>query len=288
MKPVTFLALVVLFCLSCSRGSDALPDAPAKTPKGKLFIIGGGDRGDSLNLAMLSASGVLEDGYVAVLPMASSEPDSSFMWFTESIEAISVVPCFNFNLGEDDYVNHVRLDSLKKARLIFICGGDQSVFMNIVRNTPIHEAIREAYYNGATVAGTSAGAAMMSRVMITGDEKHAETYEATYDKIWTDNAIYAEGLGLLDSVIIDQHFVIRSRHNRLLTALCDYRGMAGIGIDESTALLVEKGEATVVGESQVLVFHPADSCRTHFRHLGLKNSRLDVLLPGDKLRLPIR
>lgn len=276
----------VVIIYSCSNPGNPISPADEKSGvKGKLFIIGGGDRDDSLNLAMIEASGVESGGYIVVLPMASSVADSSYLWFLEDIRHVTQVPCFNFHLGEKDYVNTARLDSLKKAKLIFICGGDQSRFMDLVRNTTIHDAIREAYKNGATIAGTSAGAAMMSNVMITGDQTFSEEYEGTYRRLWKENAIYSEGLGLLDSTVIDQHFVARSRYNRLLTSLCDYPGMMGVGIDESTAIIVEGKKATVLGASQVLVFHPVDSCRTNFHHLGLRDVHLDVLFSGQSFEL---
>lgn len=276
------LALII----SCNiKKPDDKTQPDNQTPKGKLFIIGGGDREDALNRSMIEASGVEAGGYIAVLPMASSVPDSSFIWFEEEIRHVTQVPCFNFSLTEKDYVNAVRLDSLRNAKLIFICGGDQSRFMDLVRNTTIHDAILAAFQNGATIAGTSAGAAMMSKVMITGDQEYAEEYEGTYRRLWQGNAKYSAGLGMLDSTIIDQHFVARSRYNRLLTALCDYPGMMGVGIDESTAILVEGKKATVVGASQVLVFQPVDSCQTVFHHLGIDNVNMKILLSNQSFEL---
>src|SRR6185369_16866409 len=68
------------------------------------------------------------------------------------------------------------------------------------------------------------------------------------------NIEITEGLGLIEHVIIDQHFIARSRYNRLISALHDYPGFLGIGIDESTAIIVDHKQIRVVGESQVLVF----------------------------------
>src|SRR5690606_2849352 len=112
------------------------------------------------------------------------------------------------------------LDSLKKAKLIYITGGDQNRFMEIVRDTPLHETIKEAYSGGSTIAGTSAGAAVMSRIMITGDQKTVQDY-GDFEKIWFDNVVTQEGLSLLENVVIDQHFIVRSRYNRLISVLAE-------------------------------------------------------------------
>lgn len=287
IKRLLLMSMAVIYLTACenSQSTDTMQQATTTGPKGSLFIIGGGERADSLTKAMVEYAQLGSGDYIAVLPMASGIPDSSYMFFLEELRYVSQAPCFKLNFKEEDLVNKSKIDSLRNAKLIFICGGDQSRFMSLVRDTPIHDAIREAYNNGSMIAGTSAGAAMMSKVMITGDEHFSEEYESTYDKIWTGNAIYASGLGLLDSTIIDQHFVIRSRHNRLLTALCDYKGMMGAGIDESTAIWVRGKDAQVVGFSQVIVFHPGTTCDINFKHLRLRDGKFDVLVAGDHFKL---
>ncbi len=104
------------------------------------------------------------------------------------------------------------------------------------------------------IAGTSAGAAVMSEVMLTGDaerwsrNQQDTSYKSTVDFIGSDNLEYGKGMGFLDSIIIDQHFIKRSRYNRLFSALLDYPEYTAIGIDESTALLVYGDNARVIGD----------------------------------------
>src|SRR6476659_4713664 len=118
--------------------------------------------------------------------------------------------------------------------------------MNVVLNTPIQAAIQKAYHDGATVAGTSAGAAMMSYYMLTGNQLLGDTtYESTFPKLWNNNIEIKEGLGLLDSAIIDQHFIARSRYNRMLTAIAKYPTLPCIGIDEGTAIIVHGNNVKV-------------------------------------------
>jgi len=125
--------------------------------------------------------------------------------------------------------------------------------LKLVLNTPIHKAICVAYKRGSTIAGTSAGAAVMSKQMITGNQLLGDTtYFETFNKLWNNNIEFAEGLGLLSSVIIDQHFIVRSRYNRLLSALAKFPDYTCIGIDESTAIIVDQNKVTVTGEGQVV------------------------------------
>jgi cyanophycinase len=132
------------------------------------------------------------------------------------------------------------------------------------------------------VGGTSAGAAVMSKIMITGNElKHPE-YNSTFRNLEAENIETKTGLGLITNVIIDQHFVKRSRYNRLLTAIIEFPEMIGIGIDESTAILVKGKTIEVVGESQVVVLkNPEESSKKHNDKLGAKGILIDIYLPGE-------
>lgn len=288
MRTSVCFYLAVLLLTSACKSEATKNDTPvvaANSSQGKLFIIGGGERTPLLMERMLDESGADSNSYIAVLPMSSEEPDSAFAYIRKDISAVTDIRCVNLNFNEEDLINESKLDSLRKAKIIFITGGDQNRFMNLVRGTPIEDAIKSAYLSGSLIAGTSAGAAVMSEIMISGEENFSAEYEATYDKLWKSNGIYQNGLGLLDRVIVDQHFVARSRHNRLLSALCDYPGRYGMGIDEETAAIIQDKTLTVAGESQVLLYYPQDTCHIQMYRIGMKNVRLDILLPGDTVKL---
>jgi cyanophycinase len=157
---------------------------------------------------------------------------------------------------------------------------------SITENPAIAEALENAYRDGAMISGTSAGAAVMSKIMITGDQRNYPDYTSTYYNLEKNNMITAEGLGLITNVIIDQHFVKRARNNRLLTAILDYPNHTGIGIDESTAIFVKEGKAEVIGESQVLVYKNIGQIISAYEEkIGGMNLRLDIYLPGDMFEL---
>jgi cyanophycinase len=126
--------------------------------------------------------------------------------------------------------------------------------MEAIGHPSIKKQIHRSFERGAIVAGTSAGAAVMSGVMITGDQRLEPEYESTYRRLRANNAVYAEGLGLLPNAIVDQHFVERSRYNRAITALHDYPEQTVFGIGESTALVVTSTGMEAIGEGQIVVF----------------------------------
>lgn len=253
---------------------------------GKLFIIGGGKRPQPMIERLVEEAGIKSSGYGIILPMSSSEQDSSVWYAKIQFTDLGLTNIVGMNFNKGDLPTKSQLDSIKNAPLIYISGGDQNKFMDIVAGTDIKEAIYEAYQNGSVIAGTSAGAAVMSKKMITGNELKHPDYSSTFRNIEADNIEIAEGLGLVDGVIIDQHFVKRSRYNRLLSAAIEYPDHLGIGIDESTAILVYKNTAEVVGESQVVLFkNPAQSMKKEQGLLGAKDLQLSILLPGEKFKL---
>lgn len=262
---------------------NRLPDAA-----GKLFIIGGGNRPSYLKEAMITHSGLPDGGYAIVLPMASSQPDTAAYYGMLQFRVMGY-EARAFAFGSNDKVTPARLDSIRNAEIIYIAGGVQSRFMSVVGKNPgIKQAIEVAYKKGAMIAGTSAGAAVMSKIMITGDQKNYPEYTPTFYHLERDNLVTDEGLGLIKKIIVDQHFVTRARNNRLLTAVMEFPDHIGIGIDESTAIIVDGSGIKVVGESQVLVYRNLSGKATAQNgKLSAKNIRLDIYVPGDTFTLPL-
>ncbi len=254
--------------------------------KGKLIIIGGGSRPDSLVLRIIEESKLRAGGYCVILPMSSEDPDSSVYYASQQFLKMGITKLYGFNFKKDQPIKPSWLDSIRSANLIYITGGDQARFMNIVAGTEIEKAIHDAYQNGSVISGTSAGAAVMSKLMITGNELKHKEYSATFQTIEPGNIEITQGLGLLTTAIIDQHFLIRSRHNRLITAVIEHPDMTCIGIDESTAILVSGKDIEVLGDSQVLVFENPDKSKTvKNEKFGARKIQLNVYLPGEKFSI---
>jgi cyanophycinase len=252
------------------------------TKKGNLFIIGGGDRSDALMQQMVNTAKLNPKDYIIVLPMASEVPDAGFEFLSTQLKKLTQHHIKNFNFSKHDVNDKKWTDSLAGAKLIYILGGDQSRFMKTVIGTPVYTAIHKAYNNGATIAGTSAGAAVMSKYMITGTQLLDTVYKETFNKLWDKNIEFAEGLGLLQNTIIDQHFLKRNRYNRLVSALAAHPDLVCVGIDESTAIIVHGDKATVAGESQVIrMANPKDLKKTAKGLLKFNQADFGVFTAGD-------
>ena len=281
LLPKNYFKIILIFVLFLFSTS-----IQAQNPKGKLFIIGGGNRSDALMTQLISISDLEKKDFVVVLPMSSEEPDSAYIYFKEQFQKLTPHPIIMMNFDKNTANNKTLTDSLQKAKLIYISGGDQTRFMNVVHNTPIYTAIHKAYQNGSTIAGTSAGAAVMSEKMITGNQKLEKEYSGTFDNIRYDNLETTEGLGLITNAIIDQHFLKRSRYNRLISAMVEFPNLTGIGIDESTAIIVHNNEIEVAGESEVIVLkNPKGVQKTKNNLISIKGLDMSIYNAGQKFKV---
>ena len=274
MKKYLFFLVFLAFNFTFSQNS-----------KGKLFIIGGGSRPDFLVDRMIKEAGLKSGETVAIFPHASEEQDSSFYYAKQQFEKRNL-KALDCAFKKDEKLSPSKLDSLKTAKLIYIGGGDQVRFMEIINSNPeVKNLLKSAYQNGKMIAGTSAGAAVMSEVMITGNQLKYKDYENTFDNIEIKNVETKQGLGFIKTAVIDQHFVVRSRYNRLLSLIIENPTYKGIGIDEGTAILVKNGSAEVVGRAQVIVFkNPKQSKKLNGDKLGAKGITLDIYLSGEKFK----
>lgn len=211
----------------------------AQSPRGHLLVVGGnGTTDDILRRAVTAAGGAT--GTVVIFPQASELPEtgaeSAEMWTKAGMGRAVVASPADVPAA---------LEAIASASFVWFPGGDQNRLVAALAGTPIPDAIRARHRDGALVGGTSAGAAVMSRLMITG--------EADLKAISAGRTELKAGLGLWPEVIVDQHFLKRQRNNRLISAVLDNPSLVGVGIDETTAVLVSGSSFEVLGQNSVVV-----------------------------------
>lgn len=242
--------------------SVVVAPASAQRPAGALVIVGGGPSNDSVVARFVRLAGGKERARIVVLPMASADGEQSGAESAGNFRQLGF-SAVSLNLTRESAASDSVARVLGQATGIWFGGGDQSRLTRVLLGTPALDSIRSRYRSGAVVGGTSAGAAVMSNPMITGDEKHPggarpvrdTTGANAFMTIDRDNIVVAAGFGLLPDAIVDQHFLRRRRHNRLLSRVVEAPATIGVGIDESTALVVAPdGTWEVVGASQVVVY----------------------------------
>jgi cyanophycinase len=288
------LAAVLLFRMAACASSPATPAAASAPPsanaaRGHLLIVGGGPIPDAILQRFVALAGAGQ-ARIAVFPMASEDADAGIE-LTEDFRKLGAS-------AERIVLTHEQADTEAAAKRlegvtgIWFGGGDQVRLTGALRGTRTEGAIKERFRAGAVVGGTSAGAAVMSSPMITGDEKKpggdrplAKDSPDAWITIARDDVATVDGFDLIPGAIVDQHFVRRRRNNRLLSVVLEHPERVGVGIDESTALEVSPdGSWRVLGASVAVVFDARSARITPptAKSLGAEGVRLSVLPAGSR------
>lgn len=242
---------------------------------GTLLIVGGSEdrTGPKEVLERFTALAGGIDQPLVVLTAASEVPDKVWALYRTAFHDMGATHVTHIRTTTREQAdNEDTAGKVRSARGIFMTGGAQKRLMEILGDSAIARAMRDAYDAGACVAGTSAGAsALCADMLIKGDAQHEPE---------TGAIELGKGLGFLRGVIVDQHFSQRHRINRLLTIIGEHPATYGLGMDEDTALIVQPGVGIeVLGQGGANVI----DCRTAYTNIrelpeGVKPVMLGVSL----------
>ena len=252
---------LLLGALLCGVAEIATAQAArtSSATRGTLFIVGGGPQPPALVEEFVRLAGGSGHAKIIVFAMASSDGKASGEEKADDLRKLGA-DARNVWLTHDEANTDSVAHLLDGATGIWFGGGDQVLLIKALRGTKTESAMHARYQAGAVVGGTSAGAAVMSAAMLTGDERHPGGVRpvkdsASYMTIARDNLIMADGFGFLSNAVVDQHFVRRKRSNRLVSVALEQPTHLGVGIDESTALIVSPdGRWRVMGESVAVIY----------------------------------
>lgn len=233
----------ILLVASIAGRISAAPTIPFIDPAGlpgPLVIVGGGKLPDDARKAFFDLAGGAK-AKIIVIPTASGDADDpkkadSFLKPWEELKPTSVQILHTRDRKQAD--DPVFVNALTEATGVWFSGGDQAKIAAAYRGTRIEKELKKLHARGGVIGGTSAGAAIMSDLMIEGG---------------TDTAKTSDGLGFLPGYVIDQHFTARKREKRLEGVITANPAWVGLGIDEETALLIRGRVARVIGEGTVTV-----------------------------------
>ncbi|MEP5764238.1 MAG: cyanophycinase [Halieaceae bacterium] len=216
---------------------------------------------------------------IVIIPTASRLPDTGAMYADLFLDLGAERALFTEINERADCDDDVLLDEMDNATGIFVTGGNQLRLSGILGGTPVGQRLRRLNAEGMPIAGTSAGAAMMSQHMIAGGASGTSPKE--------DGVNLAPGIGLTNLAVIDQHFSQRDRLGRLMTALSYNPFLIGVGIDEDTSFLINSDNVgEVIGSGVVTIIDASDlshSSRSSAHSgapLSLVDMRLHVLAEG--------
>jgi cyanophycinase len=211
----------------------------------RLLAVGGGDRPPEAMKIFAEWSGG-DKGRILIVTWASGEPIESFDSLRKDFNDVSKAVIRHAPIPPLDAAKRTEfVKELNAATGVFFAGGDQNRIMDVLKDEDLLKMMREKYAKGIPFGGTSAGTAVLSDPMITGD---ADLKVLDGSKVGV-----RKGIGFVPNVIFDQHFLVRQRQNRLFGLIMLHPKMLGIGIDEDTAVLIEDNRRLrIVGKTQVM------------------------------------
>ena len=255
--------VVVIHCYPSSAVvSAAHPAADRRIPGGSLVIAGGGYVSSEIRQCFLELAGGV-NAKIVVIPATDPAPGTEDSWIApwRQLGVTDVEFC---NAHDRATANTARFcAALKRATGVWFSGGYQDMLASRYVDTAVQTSLHEVLRRNGVVGGCSAGAAILSRVMIQEGE---------------DLPIEARGFDLISDAVVDQHFLQRNRLWRMQQMLETHPNLVGLGIDERTALVFElrTERLGIVGDSYAMVCIPSSP-----EH----SARIEVLHAGDNILL---
>ena len=259
-----------------------------QSTKTAILVIGGAEdkvHGREILHTFFGRCGSL-DARIAIIPSASREPVIIGERYQQIFEEMGAKEIKVLDIRDRVQAEDTDLQAyVEDCTGVFMTGGDQLRLCGLLADTPLMEKVRQRVQQGEiTLAGTSAGAAVMGHHMIAGGGSGESPNRSLVDM--------ATGLGIIPEIIVDQHFHNRNRMARLMSAVAAHPERLGIGIDEDTCAMFERdGMLQVMGKGTVTIIDPAELSYTNHEQSGatdplsLHNLRVHILSYGDRYHL---
>ena len=247
MKKIIALTITVfLFILNANAQSTS---NPYFNYKGKLIIIGGGSIPDSLFSFFANYIGG-KDQPIVYIPTATT--DEEYIQKGEHLIKFSSRGFTNLstihtrNKKEADDPKNIAL--MRNAKGLYFGGGDQQLIADAYAGTKLYDEFIALLDRGGVIMGTSAGATIMGSLMVGGDARDDISKKYAFNPAFS----------FMTNTALDQHVLARNRQFDLIPVIEHYPGTLGIGMDESTAIIVEAGQFKVWGNSYAMLYDPKD------------------------------
>ncbi len=278
MKTSCLLLFLILYFTSLPGQVTRNLELSSGPANGTLIIIGGGDISESLNKRIMEISGGLQIPIV-IIPTAEGREsyDENFgeagMLRKMGATNVTVLHTTDRNVANSEEF----VKPLLNARLVWFSGGRQWRLVDAYKNTLTEKMLWKVLENGGTIGGSSAGATIQGSFLVRGDTNNNQVMMGDHQ----------EGFGFLKNVAIDQHVLARNRQFDMFEILRSNPELLGIGIDESTAIIVKGDVFEVTGRSYVVVYDRKFWSRegSDLKMLPEEGQRFYFLREGDRYDL---
>ena len=249
-----FMLLFAIFAITTMTAQNPIVIQPSETrhgpEQGSLVIIGGGTQTDDIWERIIELAGGKANARIVVVTNASEDTSQYVITSINDIrkrlaDEKQVSALHLQTIAEAN--NAANLVALREATCVFFVGGRQWRIADVYLNTLAHEEFWNVLRRGGVIAGTSAGATIQGSFLWRGDTSGNTVLIGDH----------TQGLGFLRNSVIDQHFLVRNRQHDLAAFIRIATLFVGIGIDESTAVVVQRDTVEVIGNSYA-AFYSAD------------------------------
>ncbi len=242
--------------------------------QGSLIVIGGHEDKEGEQTILKECAKRIGNGKLVIASVASHS-NAGELWeeYRKLFQGLGIKEIVHLNIERrEQSLNPEQIKLIEGATAFFFTGGDQLKITSELGGTMLADKIHEIYRQGGVIAGTSAGASVLSETMFISGHSDARK---------TSSLKLGAGLGFIRDIIIDQHFAARGRIGRLLGAVAQNPKLLGVGIDENTAIIVEgENHFKVVGMGAVYVLDGREMTDSN-----ICDAKVDVCLSISDVRL---
>ncbi|MDX1608910.1 MAG: cyanophycinase [Halofilum sp. (in: g-proteobacteria)] len=248
---------------------------------GRLIAIGGAeDKSSDLRILSRVFSHACGSDEVAVIATASGIPEEVLPAYEEAFKRLGATEVHPLDVrNRRDAADEDNVRRIGRSGAIFFTGGDQLRLTNVFGGSPMLKAIRDRFNAGAVVAGTSAGAMALPSTMIYNGE--------AADALHKGEVKMTSGLGFVDGVIIDSHFLERGRITRLMEVGATNPEHLGVGLGEDAAVIIHPHRVLeAIGSGHVIIVDSRDLARSNVADLAqgeavaIENVIMHALIDG--------
>jgi cyanophycinase len=252
-------------------------------PKGLLVAVGGNEDKDHDLVVLRKIVSLIKTQTIniEIITTASEIPEKVGEMYLRSFNKIDNTSVRFMHIStREQALEKQYIERLKKCDVVFFTGGDQLRISSILGGTLFLDTIIKKYHNEeCIIAGTSAGAAAMSQTMIFGGESAEALIKGSVN--------VTAGIGLVQNVIIDSHFIKRGRFSRLMELITSSPGHIGIGLGEDTGIIIRNGYLIeAIGNGLVVIIngkhikHSNISSIINGKAIAVENMHVHVLVDG--------
>lgn len=280
MKKVSYsVLLIMILSINSLCGQVSKEETATVGPtNGTLIILGGGDLSESLIKSFIQIGGGL-DVPMVIIPTADGQDkyDENFgeVGMLKKLGAtnVKILHTTDRNIANSESF----VEPLINAKVVWFSGGRQWRLVDAYKNTLTEKMLWKVLENGGVIGGSSAGATIQGSFLVRGDTRNNQIMMGDHQ----------EGFGFLKNAAIDQHVLVRNRHFDMIEILTQRPELLGIGIDESTGIIVNGNQFEVIGDSYVVVYDGSFWSRegSDLKKIPDNNVLFYFLRAGDKYDL---